>query len=402
MRAILSESFEARQPGMLRSRLNVLMLKFSAICLVAAMGIGVSAQAPAVDLKGLLDQYLRGDRDGAVSKAAALEDLGPLRLRFVQDTPGWVVADPAQADTRRAAVSAFLLELTAARLESDWGRLSDLIEWQCAQLRAAGATPTAFERAWHAASHALAGRARARQWLLGEFAVLPHQKPSKAPPTNPNSPPARHLMHALERFPDDPHFQLNRIVAWTWGRDTEPIRNLRKEADQQLARVAARRRLPSQLEAVIALEPLTKIPDVGGDAYVRIGVMQFVVRDFAAALKAYEQAQAIAVTPATKFVAYLNAGRALEALQRQDDAARAYASAIAIMPEAESATIALASLRFAGDERDAAVTMIDSVFNRRPSAADPGRLIPYGTFVHWSALKATMRSAISSTSPVPK
>ena len=360
-------------------------------------GTALTAQAPGstVDLKALLDQYLRGEQDAAVARAAALPDLGPLRLRFVQDTPAWTAAEPAQAETRRAVVSAFLLELTAARLESDWGRLSDLIEWQCVQLRAAHATPTGFERAWHAASHALAGRARARQWLLGEFAVLPHQKPSKAPPSDPRNPPARHLMHALERFPDDPHFQLSRIVAWTWGRDAEPIRNLRREAEEVVSRTAAaRRRLPSQLEAVIALEPLTKVAAVAGDAFVRIGVMQFVVRDYAAALEAYEQAQDVAADPATAFVAFLNAGRALEALQRNDDAARAYARALEIVPDAESATIALASLRFAGDERDAAVTMVDRVFNRRPSPADPARLIPYGNFFRWPALKSAMREAV--------
>ncbi|MFM8532444.1 MAG: hypothetical protein ACKOEC_02450 [Acidimicrobiia bacterium] len=373
------------------------MLRLLAIALDSALGSGVSAQSPAVDLNSVLDQYLRGDHDGAVARAAAIEDLGPLRLRFVQDTPAWVLAEPAQADLRRAAVSAFLLELTAARLDSDWGRLSDLIEWQCASLRAASPTPTEFERAWHAASHALAGRARARQWLLGEFAVLPHQKPSKAPPTTPQSPPARHLMLALERFPDDPSFQLNRIVAWTWGRDSEPIRNLRRDADEPLARVATRRRLHAQLGAVIALEPLTQVSVVAADAYIRIGIMQFVVKDFAAALRAYEQAQATATDPASKYVAYLNAGRTLEALQRPDDAARAYASALAVVPEAESATVALASLRFSSEERDAAVTMIDSVLNRRPGAAEPGRMIPYGTFVRWPTLKAAMRAAIPAS-----
>ena len=32
-------------------------------------------------------------------------------------------------EARSAAAAAFLLELTAARLESDWGRFADLIEW---------------------------------------------------------------------------------------------------------------------------------------------------------------------------------------------------------------------------------------------------------------------------------
>lgn len=371
------------------------MLRFLVFSLIAMAGIGVSAQPPAaaLDLKALLDRYLRGDRDAAVAKAAALDDLGPLRLRFIQDTPAWIAADPAQVESRRAVAAAFLLELTAARLESDWGRLSDLIEWQCLQIRTANATPSAFERAWHAASHALAGRARARQWLLGEFAVLPHQKPSKAPPSDPENPPARHLMHALERFPDDPHFQLSRIVAWTWGRDAEPIRNLGARQDDRRP-IVIRRRLPSQLEAVIALEPLTMIEAVAADAYVRIGVMQFVVRDFAAALKAYERAQQLATEPATKFVAFLNAGRTLDALNRPGDAGRAYAGALEILPGAESATVALAAWHFAADDREAAVAMIDKVFNRTPAPADPGRLIPYGSFVRWPALKSAMREAL--------
>ena len=71
-------------------------------------------------------------------------------------------ADPANAEQRRAAVAGFLVELAAARLESDWGRLSDLIEWTCAQLLRASGPPTAFERSWHMATHR-AGRPRARR-----------------------------------------------------------------------------------------------------------------------------------------------------------------------------------------------------------------------------------------------
>ena len=114
----------------------------------------------AVDLTALLDTYYQGRYDEAVAKAAALPELGPLRLQFVQGTPAWINADPANAEKRRAAVAGFLVELAAARLESDWGRLSDLIEWTCAQVLRASGPPTSFERSWHMATTALAGRAR--------------------------------------------------------------------------------------------------------------------------------------------------------------------------------------------------------------------------------------------------
>ena len=192
-----------------------------------------------IDLNGLLDAYYQGRYDEAVANAAAIADLGPFRVRFLQDSPVWAETDPAHVEARNAAAAAFLLELTAARLESDWGRLSDLIEWTCVRLRTT-ATPTEFERSWHAASHALAGRARARQWLLGEFPRLPHQKPVTRPAKDDERPPATHLLHAIERFPDDPHFQLSRVVAWTWGRDGEPIRNSGVRDDDRRVRRAPR------------------------------------------------------------------------------------------------------------------------------------------------------------------
>ena len=216
----------------------------AAVALLVAFAPGVRAQSSGLDLVGMLNAYEQGRYDEAVAKAAALPDLGSFRLRFVQDSPVWVNADPARSDRRSGVAAAFLLEVTAARLESDWGRFSDLIEWTCVQLRTT-ATPTEFERAWHAASHALAGRARARQWLLGLYPRLPHQKPVTDRPMKANErPPATHLMHALERFPDDPQFQLSRVVAWTWGRDSEPMRNVRSVMTMMpaapVARAAAR------------------------------------------------------------------------------------------------------------------------------------------------------------------
>lgn len=369
--------------------------------LLCVLAPTASAQSGSVDVKALFDMYLGGQRDEAVARAAAIPDLGPFRLRFVQDSPLWVSADPARIEARSAAVAAFLLEVTAARLESDWGRFSDLIEWTCVQLRTTG-PPTEFERTWHAASHALAGRSRNRTWMLGEDARLPHQKPPEQPQTVPrwaqtmnrNEPqPPAHLMHALERFPDDPRFQLSRIVAWTWGRDGEPIRNVRRRDDEDQRRAPARSRAP-QLEAIVALEPLTSVPDVAVEAWIRTGLVHFTVGDYASALRAFEAAQPIATDTSLKYLAYFDAGRALEGLQRLDDAIRAYQLALEIVPDAESATVALASLQFMRDDRDAAVSSIDRVFNRKPGPPDPGRLVGYGSFIRWVELKGAMRRAL--------
>lgn len=345
------------------------------------------------DLKAMLDQYLSGQHNEAVARAAAIGDMGPLQLRFVQDTPAWIGVDPDQAPKRRAAAAAFLLEFAEARYESDGHRFLDLIEWMCIQLRNGG-PPDEFERAWHAAAHALAGRSRSRTYLLGEYARLPHQKPSTAKPSDPQHPPARHLMHALERFPDDPHFQLSRVVAWTWGRDGEPLRNVRIRED-----AGEPRRLPRplpQLEALVTLEPLTRSPEVAAEAWLRIGLVQFTARDYPAALRAFESAQPIVSEPAIKYLAHVNAGRALEASGRVESAIDEYRKALEIIPGAESATIALSSLLFARDDRKEAIAQLDRVFNTRPGTPDPQRLIGYGSFFRWRELRSALRLALSA------
>ena len=377
-----------------------------AIVLVVAVATTIwteaSSQPAAFDIKALLDMYLRGERDAAVARAAVIPDLGPFRLRYIQDAPVWVKAEPSRSEARSAAVAAFLLEVTAARLESDWGRFSDLIEWTCVQLRTT-AQPTPFERAWHMASHSLAGRARAREWLLGQYPRLPHQAPVVPPAqsrweerlerqVNQQPPPPAHLMHAIERFPDDPRVQLSRVVAWLWGRDAEPTRNVRRrdeDSDERRRPIRA-----PQLEALVTLQPLTSVAEVADEAWIRIGLVHFTAGDFESALRAFESAQPLAKSTAMSYLSHFNAGRALEGLQRVDDAMRAYQQALAIIPGAESATVALTSLQFMRDDREAAVSAIDRVFNRKPGAPDPGRLVGYGSFLHWDAAKSAMRAEL--------
>ena len=46
------------------------------------------------------------------------------------------------------------------------------------------------------------------------------------------------------------------------------------------------------------------------------------------------------------------------------------------------------------DDREAAVSAIDRVFNRTPGPPDPGRLMGYGSFIRWPDLKTAMRRAL--------
>jgi tetratricopeptide (TPR) repeat protein len=350
----------------------------------------VAGRAPSPDLLALIDTYASGRYDQAVKEAVGIDDLGPVRRQFVQEVPLWIAGDPSRAARRRAAAAGFLLDLTAARLEADWGRLLDLVEFTCAQMRLSGA-PTPFERAWDEASIALASRARARLWLLGEYATLPHQKPVNRPPPKPGeSPSPKHLIHVMERFPGDPQFRLAQVVAWTWGRDDEPIRNVETRRDRSIGPLL---RQP-QFDAITGLEPLTHEPSVAAEAWVRTGLLQFAAGDHTAAVRAYDSALAVGTGPSMKYVAQFSAGRAFEALGQPEDAIRSYTRALEVIPDAESATVALASLQFSRDEREAAVARLDRTFGPRTTNTDPGRMIGYGSFIRWPELQAAMRAEL--------
>ena len=212
----------------------------AAVALLVVFAPGVRAQSSGLDLVGMLDTYYQGRYDEAVAKAAALPDLGsvPPAFRAGFAGVGQRGSGAHRSPQRRAA--AFLLEVTAARLESDWGRLSDLIEWTCVQLRTTARRPSSSGRGmpprtrWPDARERVSGclalRAAAASEAGDAIAPMKRERAAAAP---------THLMHALERFPDDPQFQLSRVVAWTWGRDSEPIRNVRRRDDDDRA---ARRR----------------------------------------------------------------------------------------------------------------------------------------------------------------
>ncbi len=186
-----------------------------------------AAQSSGLDLVGMLNAYEQGRYDEAVAKRPPCQTSAPFRLRFVQDSPVWVNADPARSDRRSGVAAAFLLEVAAARLESDWGRFSDLIEWTCVQLRATAHADGV--RARVACRVARAGRACARARLAARPLSAPAaSEAGRRTSDEGERAAAGDALDARARaFPDDPQFQLSRVVAWTWGRDGEPIRNVR-------------------------------------------------------------------------------------------------------------------------------------------------------------------------------
>ena len=141
-------------------------------------------------------------------------------------------------------------------------------------------------------------------------------------------------------------------------------------------------------------EPLTAIPAVAAEAWIRTGLVHVTVSDHVAALKAFETARPLAATTPLKYLSHFLAARSLETLNRHDEAIVEYPKALDIVPSAESATVALASLQFLRSEHDASVALIDKTFARTSTTTDPGRLTGYGFYLHWPEIKAAMRAEL--------
>lgn len=352
--------------------------------LLAGTTASVSARQAELEIAEWLDRYLAGQFDAAVRLAAATPDVEVLRRRLPDAARDWMAREPAQSKERRAAVAGFILELTHARLETDWGRLRDLVEWACDQLRRPGPSDR-FERAWDEASIALASRARDRQWLLA-FPTLPERQGVRAPRGLLGASPG-HLIHVRQRFPDDASFRLAHVVAWTWAHDAEPTRN-------ELPRLRIASAPPQQLAALDTLEALTHDPSVAAEALIVAGRLLFSSRRYQDAWRSFDAAAPVARDHTTRYSAHFWAGRTLETLGRPKEAARAYLEALAALPSGESATLALASLDFADNRYSDAISRVNERFGHAEESIDPARLTGYGSFIRWPALKAAMRAEV--------
>lgn len=353
-----------------------------ALCATATPSAG-GLQEPST--AGVLDRYAAGRVQEAVMAVATIPNLTLFTARYPSEALAWIGAGEDAVRRRRAAAT-FVLELTRSRLDSDWRLLRDLIEWTCADLRAAGPVDD-FERAWHDAALALAGRARDRIWLLGEVPYLPGQKPRRLP-VGANSP--AHLLHAAERLPESSSIRLEWIMAWTWGRDREPTRNV--EAGRIPVVLGRRER---QLDAVAALKPLTDDPVIGAEASLRMASLQFLLNDHPGALATASGIAATAAPPAVRYVAHVIAGRALDETQERDRAREAYERALTAVPGAESASLALAALRLTTGDGAETSALIDRALVRTRDGDDPWRLFLYGSFRDWPARLRALRTEVA-------
>jgi HAMP domain-containing protein len=373
-----------------------------AAAVAACLAGGSSART--TPLVELLDSYAAGRFDAVVRSLAATTEFDELLKQFRRDAPGWIAAAGPTGRARRELTAATVaLEAGRAGARHEWKWIQRqprmcvgtechqpldvlywkapplLIEWGCELLRR-GTTPRPAERWWQLAALAVAQRAEDPQFLIGD----PHIGQGFAAGEIGNTKDEiKHLEHVTPRFPNEMRFVLAQGIA----------------RDRDLPQDARR-----------AYRALEHDPDVGGEAMMRLGAMQVRRRsnymmpgmagwsgapDVSAALDAFARAERLTRDPYVIFLARYFKGQLLDRQDDRREAEAAYRGAVAAVPHAQSATLALATLVVRDGRRSEAHQLVQEMLTATPRPPDPWRAYVHADDRFWPYLVARLRAEIA-------
>jgi tetratricopeptide (TPR) repeat protein len=326
-----------------------------------------------LSIVALLDRYAAGDFDAALAELPARKSFQPVLDQLKRDGSAWVDGGPeGSRDRREIAAATFALE--AARLDAghewkwvqaqpagfpvlSWKPAPLLVEWGCALLRRRE-TPRPIERWWQLGALAVGHRSEDFEFLAGN----PGGRVA-----NPQDE-IEHLDHVIRRFPHEARFVLGGAIALEW-------------------------RFPA--DALAAFEAVKDHPDVGAEATLRIGRLTLRQgRDISGAIETLELADAMTRDAYLVSLARYLAGQGYERLRRTDEAERAYRDAVAAVPRAQSATLALAALLFRTERRVEAHRLAADLLAGEAMPADPWREYVHGDDRFWPQIIARLRAEI--------
>ncbi len=377
------------------------------VCLAADRPLAQSGRAGAI---ALLDRYARGEFEAVATELAATEVkrfddlLNELKARGST----WIADGPADDESRRQlAAATFALEAARASEWLDWKQIqsvkqlserrmlgdlpvggdgfknADLIywasspqifEWGCALARASTWTaPT--ERLWHLAALAVAERSEDYEFLVGS----PFEARGNAADE------FEHLTHASAKLPKEPRLALAQAVALEWRTFPEQVKG-------QGAR-------PRGLnEAQKIFENLVPDEAVGAEAAVRLGALRMRTGAIDAGLKLFDTVEAKTRDPYLIYLARYFRGQALERKQQAREAEAAYRGALATIPRAQSASIALAALLAKRGARSEAEGLVTANLSAQPQPIDPWRAYAHADDRFWPELIGLLREQIRASS----
>jgi tetratricopeptide (TPR) repeat protein len=360
------------------------------------------------DIAAGLDAYARGAYEQALESARRLpaDRMTELGLPVLQAGRVWVDRVPGDRPRRVLVAAAFALETQYIRAERGGWLRSDgeppctgscVLEWACALLQSRGA-PDPVERTWLLATVALAGGVR--EWGFLHAPLTP-----PAPRTQVRG----HLIHALARFPDEPRFRLARAVAIASRLAVLPEMEAPREGEltgpawssTEIVRVVGPGvslvgdiRAAQQDHARTQLTSLLGDPSVGAEARLRLAYLDFRARAYQDARKEALEAGESATDADIKYSARYLAAQAAQALGDLKGAEALLASALEVRPHSQSATLALAALKYRRGDVEPAYALVESSFRERAGDDDPWRMFLYGDFARLPSIIAELRRQI--------
>jgi hypothetical protein len=370
-----------------------------------------------IDPGAQLDLYHRGRFDAALEPLRALEAIQILELRkrlTLLAGREWIDRDPADRTRRLVTAAVFVLDAERVHAERGrWGGATEdqpcagrcAIEWACTLLRERG-TPDDTERLWLLASVALAGGVR--DWTMLLSPLTPPRPPSSRGRSA--RPPDGHALHAMARVPDEPRFALARAVAIASRVAIAPEMDAPRDGARTGPAASAIRdlvvgpeialrpagRLTAMEYALQQLSALTGDPAVGAEAQIRRASLQFRSGRYEAALADAREAAGRGQDADERYLGWYLAGQAAQTLGDLRSAEAHYAAALEARPHSQSATLALAALRFQRGDAQGAADLVDAALATRPRDDDPWRLFLYGDFPRLEGLMRALRARIGS------
>jgi predicted negative regulator of RcsB-dependent stress response len=257
-----------------------------------------------------------------------------------------------------------------------WKKPPLLLEWACALMRARP-EPSTDERLWHMAAIATAQRAGDYEFMLGS----PWEERG-----NPGDE-FEHLNHVIARFPDEPRSALAQAVAIEWR--TWPTNARRSQT--------AARNLP---RAVDGYRTVMRNDAIAAEAMIRLGFVRLRGRQPDDALEWLERGEPLTRDPYVVYLARYFRGQALERKRDVAGAEAAYRAALATVPRAQSATMALSAI-LARSGRPLEASALVEASLAEPIAPDPWREYGAADDRFWPDLIGRLHAAIASPPPRP-
>jgi tetratricopeptide (TPR) repeat protein len=351
----------------------------------------VEGQSSAASVREMLDRYPAHVPDFSHLKTE--RDVEQLREQFEREAPGWIRTGDAAATRRREiAAATFGLEIARAGFDVAWSQGRRLIAWGSTLLRHSP-RPDEGERLWHLAALTLMQGAV-------DYRLLVELKDDVWLKRFPNEP--RLLFALLVLLEGDTWPEPDRGVPWDsdevsleLGHKMYQARRVNRSgntADMRAKSFEFERRQKMR-QVMTLLEDLSNATEIRADAILRLGVLHLRLQHPEVARDQFEDVLRLTSEPFLVYLAHFFTGQALERDGERAAAIDAYRAALAAMPRAQSASFALASLRFIQDRRDEASKLIDAAI-QLPTAPDPWRSYQTGDFRLWPERVSALRKML--------